>query len=95
MTSPLTLTRITKGPKNRGKEREVEVARDEEENIEINQMKLESEAPEQKQRQRSVSPILTLSPNVRQAHQEQGGSSEHQSNNAELMEMLRALRQEM
>ena len=39
--------------------------------------------------------ILTLSPNVRQAHQEQAGSSNNQSNNAELMEMLRAMRQGM
>ena len=44
-TPPLTLTGITKGPKNRGKERKAEVARYEEENIEINQMQLESEAP--------------------------------------------------
>ena len=46
-TSPLTLTGITKGPKNKGKEREAEVAREEEENIEITQMQFESEAPEQ------------------------------------------------
>ena len=94
-TSPLTLTRVTKGPKNKGMEREVEVAREEEENIEINQMQLESEALEQQQRQRSVILILTLFPNVRQDHQEQAGSSEHQSNNAKLMEMLRAIRQEV
>ena len=37
-TSPLTLAGITKGPKNKGREREVEVPREEEENIEINQM---------------------------------------------------------
>ena len=88
-TLPLTLTGITKGPKNKGEEREVEVARNEEKHIEINQMQLESEAPEQQQRQRSVSLILTLSLYVRQAHQEQAGSSEHQSNNAELMEMFK------
>ena len=89
------MTGITKGPKNRDREREVQVAREEEEHIEINQMQLESEALEQQQMQRSVSPIPTLSPNVRQAHQEQDGSLEHQSNNAKLMEMLRAMRQEM
>ena len=94
-TSPLTLTRITKGIKNRGREREAEVAREEEDHIELNQMQLESEAPEQQQRQRSVSPILTLSPDVRQGHQEQARSSEHQRNNDELMEMLRAMRQKM
>ena len=32
---------------------------------------------------------------MRQAHQEQAGSSEHQRNNAELMEMLRVMRPEM
>ena len=37
-TSPLTLTGITKGPKNRGRERATKAAREEEENIEINQM---------------------------------------------------------
>ena len=58
-------------------------------------MQLESEDPEQQQRQRSVSPILTLYLHVRQAHQEQAGSSEQQSNNVELMEMLGAMRQEM
>ena len=94
-TSPLPLTQITKGPKNRGREREVEVAREDEENIEINQIQLESEALEQQQRQRSVSPIMTLSPNMRQAHQEQAGSSEHQSNNAKLIDMLKTMRQEM
>ena len=35
-TSPLTLIGITKGPKNRGREREAEVAREAEDNIEIN-----------------------------------------------------------
>ena len=76
-TSPLTLTGITKGAKNGGKEREAEVTREEEENIEINQMQLESEALEQQQRHRSVSPILTLSPYVRHAHQEEARSLEH------------------
>ena len=91
-TSPLTLIGITKGSKNKGREREAEVAREEEDNIEINQMQLESEALEQQHRHRSVSPILTLSLDVREAHPEIGGSSEHQINNAELMKMLRAMR---
>ena len=91
-TTPLTLIGITKEPKNKSREREEEVAREEEEHIETNQMQLESEAPEQQQRKRSVSPILTLSPYVRQAHKEQARSSEHQRNNTELMEMLKAIR---
>ena len=43
-TSPLTLTGITKGPKNRGREREVEAAREEEENIEINRIQIDTAA---------------------------------------------------
>ena len=59
-TSPLTLIGITKGPKNRGKEREVEIEIENRDDVEIHQIQLESEAPEQQQRQRSMSPILTL-----------------------------------
>ena len=40
-------------------------------------------------------PILTLSPERRQVHQEQARSSEHQGNNAELIDMLKAMKQEM
>ena len=49
-TSPLTRIEITKGLKNRGREREAEVARDEEENIEINKIQIDSAAQEQEQR---------------------------------------------
>ena len=42
-----------------------------------------------------MSPILTLSPEVRQVHQEHGGSLEHQGNNAELIDMLRTMKQQM
>ena len=94
-TSPVTLTGITKGPKNRGREREVEIERENKKNVEIHQIQLESEAPEQQQRQRSVSPILTISSEVRKIHQEQARSSEHQSNTAELIDMLKTMRQEM
>ena len=52
-TSPLTLTGIIKGLKNRGREREDEVTREEEENIEINHMQIDSETQEQEQRQNS------------------------------------------
>ena len=83
------------GLKNRGSERKAEATRGYEEHIETNQMQLKSEAPEQQQRQRSANPILTLSPDVRHDHQKQARSSEHQSNNADLMKMLKAMRQEM
>ena len=49
-TSPLTLTGIAKGPKNRGRGRQVEVVREEEEPVEIQQPQLESETLELQQR---------------------------------------------
>ena len=91
----LTLTGITKGPKNRGREREAEVTREEEENIEINHMQIDSATQEQEHRQNSWSPILTLSPYLRKVHQEKAGRSQHEGSNIELMEMLKAMRQEM
>ena len=69
-TSPLTLTRITKGPKNRIRGRQVEAVREEEELVEIQQPQPEDEAPELPQGQRSVSPILTFSPEVRKVQPE-------------------------
>ena len=49
-TSPLTLTGIIKGPKNRGKEKEVEIGREERDNIEINQIQFDSATQEHQQR---------------------------------------------
>ena len=61
-TSPITLTGITKGPKNRGRGRVVEAVREEEEEDgEIQPPQQESEALKLPQRQRSLSPIFTLS----------------------------------
>ena len=94
-TSPLILTGITKGPKNRGREREVEVAREEEDNIEINQIQIDSATQEKEQRHNGLIPILTLSPDLTQVHQDQVGSSQHQGIHAELMDMLKAMRHEM
>ena len=93
--SPLTLTGITKGPKNKVKEKEVEVEKEEGDNREIEQVKFESPAQEYQKRQRSLSPILIVSPEVRETHQEPTESSRQQSNNAEVMEMLKVMRQEM
>ena len=87
--SPLTLTGITKGPKNRGKEKE------EGDNRDIEQVQFESPTQEYQERQRSLRPILIVSPEVREFHQEPVESSGQQSNNVEVMEMLRVMRQEM
>ena len=55
----------------------------------------ERPAQEYQEWQRSLSPILILSPKVREIHQEQVESSRQQCNNVEVMEMLRVVRQEM
>ena len=87
-TSPLKLTEITKGPKNRNRGRQVEVVREEEEPVEIQQPQLEDEALELLQGKRSVSPILTFSPEVRQVQPEQGESSEPLSSSAAVLTLL-------
>ena len=69
-TSPLTLTRIIKGPKNSGKEKYAEIGRKKKYNIEINQIQFDSTTQEHQQRDKSLSPILTVSPDLRQIHQE-------------------------
>ena len=93
--SPLTLTGVTKGPKNKGKEKEIEVEeeRGKERYNEPNQW----ESPPQRQQefQASQSPIWNVSPNIREIHQEQDESSRHQCNNIELMEMLISMKHEI
>ena len=94
-TSPLTLTGIIKGPKNRGKEKEAEIEREERDDIEMHPIQFDNATQEQQQRQEGLSPILTMSLDLRQIPQEQAESLEHRGNNSELMEMLKAMRQEM
>ena len=67
------------------------MGREERDNIEVNQIQFDSATQEHQQRQKSLSPILIVSPNLRQIHQEQAESSEHHDNNTELMEMLKAI----
>ena len=94
-SSPLTLTGITKGPKNKGKEKEVETEEEVGDDRGNEQAHLESSVQERQERQRSLSPIWNLSPDVREIHQEPVESSWQQSNNVEVMEMLKVMRQEM
>ena len=63
--------------------------------MEIQQPQPESEAPELQQRQRSVSLVLTFSPEVRQVHREHAESLEPLGNNIAVLEMLKTMRQEM
>ena len=74
-TLPLTLTGITKGPKNKSRERVAEDEREEEENIEINQMHIDTTTQKQEQGMNGARPILTMSLEVGQVQQEQAGSS--------------------
>ena len=55
------------------------------------------ESPPRRQQdfQESQSPDRNAFPDLRETHQEQAEGSEHQCNNAELMEMLKSLKQEM
>ena len=55
------------------------------------------ESPPQRQQdfQESQSPNWNASPDLRKIHQEQDEGSGYQCNNAELMEMLKSMKQEM
>ena len=90
-----TFIGVIKGPKNRGKEKEIEM--EEERGKERCNEPVQWESPPQKQQefQGSLSPNWNVSPNLREIHQEQAESSRHQGNNIELMEMLKSMKQEM
>ena len=89
---PLTLTGITKGPKNKGKEKEVETEEEVGDDRGNEQAHLESLVIERQERQRSLSPIWNVPPDVRKIHEEPVESSGQQSNNVEGMEMLKVMR---
>ena len=86
---------MTKGPKNRGKEKEIEV--EEERGKERYNEPAQWESPPQRQQEfkGSQSPIWNVSPDIREIHQEQVESLGHQCNNTELMGMLISMKQEM
>ena len=86
---------MTNGPKNRGKgkEKEMEGERGFERCHKPTQW--ESSSQRQQELKGSPSPNLNAPLELRQNHQEQVGSSGHQCNNAELMEVLRSMKQEM
>ena len=77
----MTLTGITKRPKKKGKEKKVEVEKEEGDTRKIEQVQFESLAQEYQERQRRLSPILTVYLELREIHQEPAESSEQQSNN--------------
>ena len=75
--SSLTLTGVTKGPKNRGKGKEKEVEEEKEYEGYTEPEQCESPAPMQQETQRSQSPFWNASSDLRQNHQEQVGNSRH------------------
>ena len=73
----------------------MEAVREEEELVEIQRPQPEDEAPELPQGKRSVSPVLTFSPEVRQAQLEKGESLDPLSSSAAMLTFLQTMRQEM
>ena len=93
--SPLTLTGITKGLKNKGKGSQVEAVQEEEELVELQQLQPKGESPKLPQRQRSASPIRPFSSKVRSVHQEHVEGSEPLGNNFVVLEKLNAMKKGM
>ena len=93
--SPLTLTSITKGPKNRGKgkKKETEEEKGNEGCTKIEQW--ENQCPLQLEAQRSQSQFWSAPPELRQTHYEQVESSGQNCNHTELIELLMSMRQEI
>ena len=93
-TSPLTLNYITKGPKNRNRGKQVQAVRREEEQVEIQQPQPEDEAQELPQGQRSVSPVVTFSLEVRQDKPNQSRVKAHKplNSSATVLTLLQTMR---
>ena len=104
-TSPLTLTGITRPPlgKEKGKAKKLEKGKTKEieegdgergeENIE--QAIMVSSMKGREERQRSLSPVWNLSLEERDYHHEQAESSRQQSNNQEILGMLKRMEEGM
>ena len=99
--SPLTLTGVLKGPKNK-KRKEMEIVEmaerpNEEENEELRMGKIleESQLPTEEEMQNRRSPILYSPPNVREIFSEPAEYSRSNQGNVEIMEMLVSMKKEM
>ena len=66
--SPLTITRVTRGPKNRGKEKEMEIEEGEGDERCNEAVHWESHPQEQQEIQGGLSPIWNVSPDIRETH---------------------------
>ena len=87
----MTLTSITKGPKNRrmGKEKEIEEEKGNEGCIELEQW--ENQCPLQPEAQMSQSLFWSVPPELRQTHHEQAKSSRKNCNHTKLIELLMSM----
>ena len=93
--SPLTLTDITKGPKNRGKGKEKETEEEKENEGCSLPEQWKNQIPLQPKAQRSQSQFWNASLELRQTHQEQDESSGKNCNHTELIELLVSMRQKL
>ena len=93
--SPLTLTGVTKGPKNRGKgeKKETEEQKGNEGYTELEQW--ESPSQIQQEVQSSQSQFWSAPPELRQNQHEQAESSGQNCNHTELIELLMSMQKEM
>ena len=93
--SPLTLTSITKGPKNRvkGKKKETEEGKRKEGCTELELW--ENQCPLQSEAQRSQSQFWSAPLELRQTQHEQAEISGQNCNHTELIELLISMQQEI
>ena len=100
-TSPLTLTRVIKGPKSRKmKEMEiVEVAEEpqeeEEEQVGMKKIPKEAQLPGEEEIQSRISPVFQSPPHIRENFSEPKEYFKGNSGNKEIMEMLVSMKKEM
>ena len=100
-TSPLTLTRVIKGPKSR-KKKEMEIVEvaeepheEEEQQVEMEQFPRESQMPVEDEFYSRLSPVLQYPPHVRENFSEPAECSKGNTRNKEIMEMLVSMKKEM
>ena len=94
-TSSLTDTGITRPLVDKGDKKMQEIEEEERDGREDEQAIVVRLVKEREKKQRSLSPIRNLSPDVREYHQVPTESSGQQSNNMEVLEMLKRMEQSM
>ena len=96
--SPLTLTRVTKGPRNKKQQRMVEVEAEHAEDNDHREMEaiLEQNPPTEEEKTHfRMSPFSHSYPDLIENFPEQEESSKRGEGNTEIMEMLRSIKKDM